>query len=90
MAYIGTPALFILPHTIAQHKSSSVWDLYRARAVCTSEGRALGSIYIQHKGGTILCTVKTTIQLTCTDRPYKANHRIGFGARMSIQYSTVR
>ena len=28
--------------------------------------------YIQHKGGTIPCTVKSMRQLTCTDRPYKA------------------
>ena len=31
--------------------------------------------YIQHEGGTIPCTVKTMRQLTCTDRPYKANHQ---------------
>ena len=28
--------------------------------------------------------VKTMKQLTCTDRLYKANHQISFGARMSI------
>ena len=39
--------------------------------------------YIQHEGGTIPCTV-TMRQLTCTDRPYKANRQISFGARMSI------
>ena len=37
--------------------------------------------YIQHEGGTIPRTVKV---VTCTDRPYKANHQISFGARMSI------
>ena len=42
--------------------------------------------YIQHEGSTIPCTVKTMIQLTCTDRPYKANH---YSARMSLLYSTV-
>ena len=41
--------------------------------------------YIQHEGGTILCTVR---QLTCTDRPYKANCQISFGARMSSTHCT--
>ena len=41
-------------------------------------------IHVQHEGSTITCTVKTMIQLTCTDRLYKVNHRISFGARMSI------
>ena len=36
--------------------------------------------YIQHEGGTILCTVKTMRQLTCTDRLYQ----ISFSTRMSI------
>ena len=40
--------------------------------------------YIQHEGGTIPCTLKTMRQLTCTDRPYTANHQISFSARMSI------
>ena len=40
--------------------------------------------YVQHEGGTIPCTVKNVRQLTCTDRPYKANHQISVGARMSI------
>ena len=39
--------------------------------------------YIQHEGGTIPCTVR---QLTCTDRPYKANRQIGFSTRMSSTY----
>ena len=43
--------------------------------------------FVQHEGGTIPCTVKTMRQLTCTDRPYKANHQISFGARMSILYT---
>ena len=54
--------------------------------------------YIQHEGGTIPCTVKTMRQLTI---PYKANHQINFGSRMSVlqyvlygaictAYSTVR
>ena len=38
--------------------------------------------FVQHEGGTIPCTVKTMRQLTCTDRPYKANHQISFGTRM--------
>ena len=43
--------------------------------------------YIQHEGGTI---PKTMRQLTCTDRPYKANRQISFGARMSItQYGST-
>ena len=42
--------------------------------------------YIQHEGGTIPCTVKTMRQLTCTDRPCKANCQISFGARMSSTY----
>ena len=37
--------------------------------------------FVPHKGGTIPCTVKTMRQPTCTDRPYKANHQISFGAR---------
>ena len=32
--------------------------------------------YIQHECDTIPCTVKTMRQLSCTDRPYKANRRI--------------
>ena len=45
-------------------------------------GRSLRK-YIQHEGGSIPCTVKTMRQLTCTDRPYKANRQISFGARIS-------
>ena len=33
-------------------------------------------VHIQHEGGTIPFTAKTMRQLTCTDRPYKANHKI--------------
>ena len=40
--------------------------------------------YVQHEGGTIPCTVKTMRQLTCTDRPYKANRQISFSARLPI------
>ena len=52
------------------------------RAVCTSEGgvrrssTARGWYYPMH--------CKNMRKLTCTDRPYKANHLISFGARMSI------
>ena len=45
--------------------------------------------YIQHEGGTIRCTVKTMRQLTCTDRPYKANRQISFSARMTILYYSM-
>ena len=46
--------------------------------------------FVQHEGGTIPCTVKTMRQLTCTDRPYKANHQISFGASYSTcTYCTV-
>ena len=41
--------------------------------------------YIQHEGGTIPCTVKTMRQLTCTDRPYKANRQISFGAIRTVR-----
>ena len=43
-------------------------------------------MYIQHEGSTIPlpCTVKTMRQLTCADRPYKANRQISYSARMSI------
>ena len=44
---------------------------------------ALRSTYSPHAVH-IPCTVKTMRQLTCTDRPYKANCQICFGARMSI------
>ena len=62
--------------------------MYRARAVCTSEGGARGSIYTQYEDSTravhIPCTVKTMRQLSCTiDRV-----RLPLGARMSILYST--
>ena len=40
--------------------------------------------FVQHEGGTIPCTVKTMRQLTCTDRPYKADHQINLGARISL------
>ena len=45
--------------------------------------------YIQHEGSTIPCTVKTMRQLTCTDRPYKANRQIKFSGRMSSTYCTL-
>ena len=61
----------------------SAWDMYRPRAVCTSSGSVLGSTY-NPCAVHIPCTVKT---LTCTDRPYKANHWISFGTRMSVLYS---
>ena len=41
------------------------------------------------EGSIIPCTIKTMIQLTCTERPYKGNHWISYGARMSILCSTV-
>ena len=41
-----------------------------------------------NEGGAIPHTVKTMRPLTCSDRPYKANHQINFGARMSILYCT--
>ena len=41
--------------------------------------------YIQHEGSTIPCTVKTMRQLTCTDRPCKANCQISFGARSLVR-----
>ena len=65
--------------------------MYCSRAECTSEGTAWGSTYSMHEGGTIPipCTVKTMRQLTCTDRMYKANHQIRFGARMSILQSSL-
>ena len=44
--------------------------------------------YIPREGCTIPCTVKTMRQLTCTERPYKANPLISYGARISILYST--
>ena len=47
----------------------SVWDLYCVRAE-PKEVHTHMHIHVQHEGGTILCTVKTMIQLTCTDRPY--------------------
>ena len=42
--------------------------------------------YVPREGCTIPGTVKTMRQLTCTDRPYKANRQISFGARMSSTY----
>ena len=42
--------------------------------------------YVLREGCTIPCTVKTMRQLTCTDRPYKANRQISFSAIMSIIY----
>ena len=52
--------------------------------------------FVQHEGVTIPCAVKTIIHLTCTDRPYKANHQIIFSStivrtvhhRYSIKYCT--
>ena len=62
-----------------------VWDMYRARAVCTSEGGARGSTYSM-RAVHIPCTVKTMRQLSCTiDRV-----RLPLGARMSILVRTVR
>ena len=61
--------------------------MYRARAVCTSEGRAQGSIYIQHEGGTIPCTVKTMRKLTCRDRPYKATARLALVPEYSTYFA---
>ena len=60
--------------------------MYRARAVCTSESGARGSIYIQHEGGTIPCTVKTMRELTCMDRLYKSTARLA----SAPECSTVR
>ena len=45
--------------------------------------------YIQHKGGTIPMHCKNHEQLTCTDRPYKANCQISFSGRMSSTYCTL-
>ena len=44
--------------------------------------------YIQLSRGTIPWTAKTMRQLTCTDRPYRANHQISFGAITIVR--TVR
>ena len=33
--------------------------------------------------------LKTMRQLTCTDRPYKANRQISYGTRMSSTYCTL-
>ena len=49
--------------------------MYRARAVCTSEGGALRSTY-SPRAVHIPCTVKNMRQLSCTDRPYKATARL--------------
>ena len=64
----------------------SVWDMYRVRAVCIYmyfRGQSPRK-YVQHKGSTIPCTVKTMRQLTCTDRLYKATARLA----SPTEYST--
>ena len=58
--------------------------VYTVYGICTTRGLYVHfrgpspRKYIQHE---CAGTVKT---LTCTDRPYKANHWISFGARMPI------
>ena len=44
--------------------------------------------FVLPEGCIILCTVKTMRQLTCTDRPYKANHQIVALAPECLYYST--
>ena len=67
------------------HGFYSVWDMYRTRAVCTSEGGARGSTY-STRPVHIPCTVKTMRQLSCTIDSV----RLPLSARMSILVRTVR
>ena len=55
------------------HGFYSVWDMYRARAVCTSEGGARGStVYIQYEGGTYPMHYKHHETAVLYNRPRKA------------------
>ena len=69
---MAIPIYTVLPYCVIVVMVFSVWDMYRTRAVCTSEG------------GTIPCTVKAMRQLTCTNRLCKATARLA----SAPEYST--
>ena len=69
---------------LAYFTCKSCLMVFTVYGICTARGLRGRSPrkYIQHEGNTIPCPVKAMRQLTCT--LYTANHRIGFGARMSV------
>ena len=59
--------IYMYTRNSLSHGIYSVWDMYRARAVCTSEGGAQGSTCTYSTRAVhIPCTVKNMRQLSCT------------------------
>ena len=72
-------------HAHCIHVCNSCLIDFTVYGICTARGLCVPlRKYIKHEGSTIPCTVKTMRQLSCTDRPYKANRRISLCARMSM------